>query len=245
MSDIEGKVVVITGASSGIGEATARLLASSGARVVVGARRTERLETLVADITRSGGSARFRAVDVTKRADVQAFVDYRQSRIRRGRRARQQRRRDAAVPADRSQGRRVGPDDRRQYPRRPARDRCRVAGHEGARRRPDHQRRLDRRPRGGADRRRLLRHEICGVGDLRGPAPGEHRPARDGDLARRRRIRTCATPSPMRRRQRSSANTAASPSRRTPSPAPSPLRSSSPHDVDVSEIIVRPTASPN
>jgi NADP-dependent 3-hydroxy acid dehydrogenase YdfG len=76
MSGIEGKVVVITGASSGIGEATARQLAKSGASVVVGARRTERLEALVADITRSGGSARFRAVDVTKRADVQALVDY-------------------------------------------------------------------------------------------------------------------------------------------------------------------------
>jgi NADP-dependent 3-hydroxy acid dehydrogenase YdfG len=76
MSDIEGKVVVITGASSGIGEATARRLAGSGATVVVGARRTERLETLVADIAKSGGSARFRAVDVTKRADVRALADY-------------------------------------------------------------------------------------------------------------------------------------------------------------------------
>ena len=76
MSDIAGKVVVITGASSGIGEATARQLAGRGARVVVGARRTERLETLVADITKSAGSARFRAVDVTRRADVQGLVDY-------------------------------------------------------------------------------------------------------------------------------------------------------------------------
>jgi NADP-dependent 3-hydroxy acid dehydrogenase YdfG len=76
MAGIEGKVVVITGASSGIGEATARQLAGSGASVIVGARRTERLETLVADITKSGGSARFRAVDVTKRTDVQALVDY-------------------------------------------------------------------------------------------------------------------------------------------------------------------------
>ncbi len=76
MSGIEGKVVVITGASSGIGEATARRLARSGASVVVGARRTERLEMLVADIMKSGGSARFRAVDVTRRADVQALVDY-------------------------------------------------------------------------------------------------------------------------------------------------------------------------
>jgi NADP-dependent 3-hydroxy acid dehydrogenase YdfG len=76
MSSIENKVVVITGASSGIGEAVARLLAERGAHVVVGARRTDRLETLVADITKQGGSARFRAADVTKRADAQALVDF-------------------------------------------------------------------------------------------------------------------------------------------------------------------------
>jgi NADP-dependent 3-hydroxy acid dehydrogenase YdfG len=76
MSGIEGKVVVITGASSGIGEATARHLAKAGARVVVGARRTERLERLVAEITEQGGHARFRAVDVTKRGDMQILVDY-------------------------------------------------------------------------------------------------------------------------------------------------------------------------
>jgi NADP-dependent 3-hydroxy acid dehydrogenase YdfG len=76
MSNISGKVIVITGASSGIGEATATLLAERGARVVVGARRTERLEKLVADIKAKGGEARFKAVDVAKRADVQAFVDF-------------------------------------------------------------------------------------------------------------------------------------------------------------------------
>jgi NADP-dependent 3-hydroxy acid dehydrogenase YdfG len=76
MSNIKGKVVAITGASSGIGEATARLLAERGAHVVVGARRTERLEKLVADINAGGGSARFRAVDVTSREDTQAFVDF-------------------------------------------------------------------------------------------------------------------------------------------------------------------------
>jgi NADP-dependent 3-hydroxy acid dehydrogenase YdfG len=76
MSDIKGKVVAITGASSGIGEATARLLAERGAHVVIGARRTERLEKLVADINARGGSARFRAVDVTSREDTQAFVDF-------------------------------------------------------------------------------------------------------------------------------------------------------------------------
>jgi NADP-dependent 3-hydroxy acid dehydrogenase YdfG len=76
MSNIKGKVVAITGASSGIGEATARLLAERGAHVVVGARRTERLEKLVADINARSGSARFRAVDVTSREDTQAFVDF-------------------------------------------------------------------------------------------------------------------------------------------------------------------------
>jgi NADP-dependent 3-hydroxy acid dehydrogenase YdfG len=76
MSNISGKVIAITGASSGIGEATAKLLAERGAKVVVGARRTERLEKLVADIKAKGGVARFKAVDVAKRADVQAFVDF-------------------------------------------------------------------------------------------------------------------------------------------------------------------------
>ena len=76
MSNISGKVIAITGASSGIGEATAKLLAERGAKVVVGARRTERLEKLVADIKATDGEARFKAVDVAKRADVQAFADY-------------------------------------------------------------------------------------------------------------------------------------------------------------------------
>ncbi len=76
MSDIKGKVIAITGASSGIGEAAARLLAERGAKVVVGARRTERLAKLVADIKAKGGDARFLAVDVTKREEVQDFADF-------------------------------------------------------------------------------------------------------------------------------------------------------------------------
>lgn len=76
MSGIQQKVVVITGASSGIGEATAMLLARRGACVVVGARRTDRLEKLVSAIRAGGGTAEYQAVDVTKREQVEALVRF-------------------------------------------------------------------------------------------------------------------------------------------------------------------------
>jgi NADP-dependent 3-hydroxy acid dehydrogenase YdfG len=74
-TNIVGKVVVITGASSGLGEATARYLAERGATVVLGARRADRLETLVDEITQAGGKAFARVTDVTDAAQVQALVD--------------------------------------------------------------------------------------------------------------------------------------------------------------------------
>lgn len=74
MNEVATKVVLITGASSGIGEATARLLAQSGAIVLLGARRTERLERIVGDIVAKGGAAQALALDVTRREDVQAFA---------------------------------------------------------------------------------------------------------------------------------------------------------------------------
>ncbi len=74
-TNISGKVVVITGASSGLGEATARYLADCGATVVLGARRAERLQTLVDEITRTGGKASAIVTDVTNAAQVQALVD--------------------------------------------------------------------------------------------------------------------------------------------------------------------------
>lgn len=72
--NIEGKVVVITGASSGLGESTARHLAKLGATVVLGARREDRLNAIVKDIQADGGKALAVAVDVTKRAEVEALV---------------------------------------------------------------------------------------------------------------------------------------------------------------------------
>jgi NADP-dependent 3-hydroxy acid dehydrogenase YdfG len=74
-ANISGKVVVITGASSGLGEATSRYLADRGATVVLGARRAERLQTLVDEIARTGGQATAIVTDVTDAAQVQALVD--------------------------------------------------------------------------------------------------------------------------------------------------------------------------
>lgn len=75
-NNIKGKVVVITGASSGLGEATARHLAAKGAHVVLGARREDRLQNISEEInSKNEGKAAFIATDVTKKEDVQALVD--------------------------------------------------------------------------------------------------------------------------------------------------------------------------
>lgn len=75
MDNIAGKVVVITGASSGLGEATANMLAEQKAIVVLGARRTDRIQALADDITAKGGQALALATDVTDRDQVKALVD--------------------------------------------------------------------------------------------------------------------------------------------------------------------------
>ncbi|MET3943097.1 NADP-dependent 3-hydroxy acid dehydrogenase YdfG [Paenibacillus sp. PvP094] len=75
MFNVKGKVVVITGASSGIGEATARLLAQQGAHVVIGARRVERLHALASSIRSEGGSVEVQALDVTRLEEMQSIVD--------------------------------------------------------------------------------------------------------------------------------------------------------------------------
>ena len=68
------KTVLVTGASSGIGEATARLLAGAGHRVMLGARRADRLAALTKEIRADGGTADHRELDVTDLESVQAFV---------------------------------------------------------------------------------------------------------------------------------------------------------------------------
>lgn len=75
MSGIQGKVVAITGASSGIGEATALHLAERGARLVLGARRRDRLDAVVDAVTARGGTATGVVVDVTRREDLRLLTD--------------------------------------------------------------------------------------------------------------------------------------------------------------------------
>ncbi len=72
---IDSKVVIITGGSSGIGEATAKLLASKGAKVVLGARREDKLKRIVDEIEKAGGQAVYQALDVTQQSDNDAIVN--------------------------------------------------------------------------------------------------------------------------------------------------------------------------
>ncbi|MGO8790503.1 MAG: SDR family oxidoreductase [Terriglobia bacterium] len=74
MSGIKDKVVVITGASSGIGEATALLLAERGAKLVLGARGVDRLKAVATRITAAGGEATYAGADVKRRADLSNLV---------------------------------------------------------------------------------------------------------------------------------------------------------------------------
>ena len=74
-NNIEGKIIVITGASSGLGEAAARLLSAQGASVALGARRADRLQSLVNTLTAKGGKALAVTTDVTHREQVSMLVD--------------------------------------------------------------------------------------------------------------------------------------------------------------------------
>ncbi|WP_028603634.1 SDR family oxidoreductase [Ottowia thiooxydans] len=76
----EQKVILVTGASSGIGEATARLLASQGHTVVLGSRRLDRIDRIAAEIRGCGHAASAQQLDVTDRADVDSFVKFAHTR---------------------------------------------------------------------------------------------------------------------------------------------------------------------
>ncbi len=134
MSDVKGKVVAITGASSGIGEAAGRLLAESGAKVILGARRADRLEAIAADIRKNKGEADLQVIDVSKREDLTSFVNKAQDRFGR-----------LDVLISNAGLMPLSPlDDLKE---------CFVGGG----------------PSSWAERCGLLRHQVCGAGNFRGP----------------------------------------------------------------------------
>lgn len=74
MSEIQNKIVIITGASSGLGEATAKRLAKQGAKLMLAARREDRLQKLVSEIEQNGGIAKYQVTDVSDRSQVEALA---------------------------------------------------------------------------------------------------------------------------------------------------------------------------
>jgi NADP-dependent 3-hydroxy acid dehydrogenase YdfG len=74
MSEIANKVVIITGASSGLGEATAHRLAKNGAKLMLAARRKDRLQDLVVDLEKAGGVFKYQVTDVSDRSQVEQLV---------------------------------------------------------------------------------------------------------------------------------------------------------------------------
>lgn len=76
MENVKSKVVIITGASSGIGEATAKLLANQGAKIVLAARRVDRLQTIVKEIEQEGGEAVYIKADVVSFEDMQKLAQF-------------------------------------------------------------------------------------------------------------------------------------------------------------------------
>lgn len=76
MENLKSKVIIITGASSGIGEATAKFLAQNGAKVVLAARREELLKTIVNEINKEGGKAVYMQANVTSVEDMQKLAQF-------------------------------------------------------------------------------------------------------------------------------------------------------------------------
>lgn len=74
MSEIQNKVVIITGASSGLGEATARRLANNGAKLMLAARREDKLKAIVTDLEKAGATAQYKVTDVSNRAQMEALA---------------------------------------------------------------------------------------------------------------------------------------------------------------------------
>lgn len=168
---IAGKVIVITGASSGLGEATARLLSAGGAAVALGARRADRLKALANEIVEGGGKALVVSTDVTSREQVKALVEEAVQRFGRI---------DvtiniAGLMPQAPERLKVDEWDHMidvKHQGRVVRNRRRAASHAAAEGRPFHQRVVGRRAPDRSRFRRLCGDEARRSRAVRGPSPG-------------------------------------------------------------------------
>ena len=174
-------VVAITGASSGIGEATARLLAERGASVAIGARRTERLDAIADDIPKGRRSRRHLRNRCHSAGGSRPARRPRCRRVRQARRSGQQRGHQQDRAHVRPRCRRLVGDDRRQSAWGAARHRGGVAGVRAAEPRALRDHRFDRRSADRAGHGRLRGHQECRSYPPRRAATGVHRWCRTDD----------------------------------------------------------------
>ena len=184
--DLAGTAALVTGASSGIGEAAALSLSRRGAAVALLARRTDRIDALAEEIRDADGTALALNADVTDERQATDAVARTVAELGPPGHARQQRRRDAPRPGGRGAGRGMATDGGRQPARAPlllARRASPPAGR-GGQRAPRRGRPGQRQLHGGSRRsrrqRRLQRHQARRRGVQRGAAPGGDRLARPG-----------------------------------------------------------------
>ena len=246
---IKDKVVIITGASSGIGEATAKLLASKGAKVVLGARREDKLEADRRRDREGRRPGRLPGVGRDQAVRQRRHRETRQGDIRRRRRHLPERRPHAELPAVGAEDRRLAPDGRREHQGRPERRRRRAADVHRAEVRARHCELVGRRAQGLPGRRGVRRDEVVRT-RLHGGPPhgvrhgGDEHPHRD-DLPRRDRHRAAGHHQPQGHgRADAEACTTRTGSRRTESPTSWRFAIDQPEDTTINEFTVGPANQP-
>ena len=166
-NNISGKVVVITGASSGLGEVTARHLAALGARVVLAARRKDKLDALVAELTNAGGQAIAYQTDVTSQEEVKTLIQGAVDTYGRIDVLINNAGLMAIAPLSDTRTDGVGSHDRYQHQGSAVRSRGCIASLPETKQWSLHQHRIGCRPEGVQGGHRVQRHQVCCAGYLR------------------------------------------------------------------------------
>ena len=244
-TNIAGKVVVITGASSGLGEATARLLSGEGATVVLGAQARRPHPGSRRRAQREGRDRTGRADRRHRPRPGRGPGRRRRRGLRARRRHGQQRRPHAALPARAPQGRGVGADDRRQHQGRALRDRGGAAAHDAPEGRPLHQRLLGRRSQGRRRAAPSTRPPSTRCARSRRACARRSSPTTSAPPWSRRALSRPSCPTASARRTSRRASTGSTTSIAVPADSFARVVAfamSQPDDVDINEVLYRPTS---